>query len=1446
MNALKRFRPKNLPSNLTENVVTDYRASRGSGAGSMFGISSYDGQHLWRFYLDLDAMLIHPSIFLPLAFVKSPVTVGEIKVESDNPAVVEFAHRQWNRFKNNAITRILDSGYAYGWAGSEVVYDVVDGMLHYDHMNFFHSRDVRPLTLNDQIVGISVVNAGQNGAQLYSANENIPNKGFWYAHNRPAGRHFGRSQLLSAHKYWKRLAGVDGAEEMTDLGAYKYAVGFTEIRFPEEKIKIKRNGETVQVEARDLAREMGENLKAGANIQLPSTSDENGKEKWAINFQTPGLSISDLLAREDDLRKQIKMGLGVPPELMEAAETGSGFSGRLIPMMAFLMAQQTPLNDLVDAFDRFILRPLIRANFGPDTVYSVVANDLQDTFRQMFAKDPMGTNGGQQQGQQQPQPAQAGQPDPMQMGEGDDAEGMPPEADLQGITGAQQAKPNQNDAILAAMLEAQHEATERGEPDAAKDEIEALGKLKGANFSALLGWTPAKSQRGGTKAIGTGNDSGRVLYGKQAEAALRGKQTDGVHESHRDRQATRNASAAKAKAVVDKVYNLEEINDQDIADFTEHAPSLTLAELKQARAYMAAKLGGAKKHADIVAKLREHVAKHNDLIKGRVAEHDAVMNAPPEEATRQKQNVVPKEAVEPQPVQEQPQEQPQQPAEPPKEEVTPAPEVKPSGFDWSAIKGHDDYNQNVPSMTGQIAVSGYNANAIPELKAIGATFDPKNKQWNVPANAIEQAKSIAKKHGLKTHNIVSAGDWQRREFVTRVNADNANDPERQKALLSIVDRLDNDDWNNLNATQLHDLLTRGGGVWGNAHKPTVEKLLSTGLLPEKAIAKLLKLHPEFAEKYGAKPQEVSAPIPPTDTPTEPTPTHTGTVSDSGTGASGNAATEGLATHRPDATVEQTSEGKGEEKKEIVGSGNMGEVVRDGDYVFKNTTRPDGTKSKEGEIYEALKGVPGVAEGQQEGDKVKVKHYQEVLSTDTVPNERDRKSMGHVVGKQDNIKRLLLAVNALSDLNMAYNDPLQVGFDDNWQAHVLDFSNAGEIDSANARMDNMTRLTTFLRDFGAEGAADHIEDTMGAYNYLYFKSHKTPEELKKLAAQLVSDPKKKRFQHLAPILDKLSGKNIQYAYYTRNPRPIDTTGRDILQSELDENGLRMVFSEQPLDDDTIRQYNLMPVKHSVKPASTPVGTAQNNSDGSAPVKDAPIEKPKPTPTNAGTISDSGAGASGDAAAAGSGPNTPSMFNEVSSTSETAASPVSPSAPEAQTPQASPSPPATPNASTADSSKPKAAKPKTTKPKTTKPKTTPEPERYASPLSNAHSREEKLKVLKDYIAQEEGITSGPRTLTQESFTRPDIPLPISEGELSDLGQRIKDKIASSSFGTPTTQLYEQFGQPLGLSKHDFMRALWKLKQQGSLRLSQWSGMPDDIPDPDLVIPHSSKLMAYVHAD
>ena len=44
---------------------------------------------------------------------------------------------------------------------------------------------------------------------------------------------------------------------------------------------------------------------------------------------------------------------------------------------------------------------------------------------------------------------------------------------------------------------------------------------------------------------------------------------------------------------------------------------------------------------------------------------------------------------------------------------------------------------------------------------------------------------------------------------------------------------------------------------------------------------------------------------------------------------------------------------------VIGKGNMGEVVKIGDSVYKNSTHKDGTKTLEGEVYQALKGNDNV-------------------------------------------------------------------------------------------------------------------------------------------------------------------------------------------------------------------------------------------------------------------------------------------------------------------------------------------------------------------------------------------------------------------------------------------------------------------------------------------------------
>jgi hypothetical protein len=255
----------------------------------------------------------------------------------------------------------------------------------------------------------------------------------------------------------------------------------------------------------------------------------------------------------------------------------------------------------------------------------------------------------------------------------------------------------------------------------------------------------------------------------------------------------------------------------------------------------------------------------------------------------------------------------------------------------------------------------------------------------------------------------------------------------------------------------------------------------------------------------------------------------------------------------------------------VGSGNTGKVYSDGSEVVKSGRHPDGRETREGEFYKELAGVVGVAPGRKDGDTIRLPHYQEVLSVDTVPDARDRESMGTEVGKNRN--RLLNAANAMGEAGIDYNDPLQVGFDDDYNAHVIDLSNAGKVKPAVALRANIERVARFMKDFGAERTGDSILRAFGILNRAQL--FRSPEDARQRieGRAKVGDRSAKHLLDMGP--EKVAAAGAKYVYYATNPRPIL---RDVLQSEPDEDGVKYILSATPLDADTIRQYSLTPVVH----------------------------------------------------------------------------------------------------------------------------------------------------------------------------------------------------------------------------------------------------------------------------
>ncbi|MBX9680143.1 MAG: hypothetical protein K2X38_15390 [Gemmataceae bacterium] len=361
----------------------------------------------WNFRLDIPAMLIHPMVCTALEYYKSGVAGAEfwggptpgapdpmadmgVPICPENPKVSTYVLEQCNRFWDRGVPK-LQRAYDFGWVGGEPLYEDDNGVLAWNGFKEFAPFDTSLLTKARSPVGMRVAHIeGKEPVDLWMGSEDIPAKALWYAHRPIDGSLYGFSQLYGAWRPWRRAAWKDGAETVIDMAAYRFGVAGPVVRYPDEDYVAPLNtpsttqdslGQGIRY-ARDMARMMAEQAKAGASIGLPSTVDDKGNFKWDVVWPSHVIDVGPLTEYAKSLYDQISYGIGVPPELLQASEVGSGYSGRQIPMESFLEGQQKIADALLMLFIEQVLTPLVKWNFG-DVKWTVKVKSLLATKKKM-------------------------------------------------------------------------------------------------------------------------------------------------------------------------------------------------------------------------------------------------------------------------------------------------------------------------------------------------------------------------------------------------------------------------------------------------------------------------------------------------------------------------------------------------------------------------------------------------------------------------------------------------------------------------------------------------------------------------------------------------------------------------------------------------------------------------------------------------------------------------------------------------------------------------------------------------------------------------------------------------------------------------------------------------------------------------------------------------------
>lgn len=333
---------------------------------------------------DVEQMLYHPYVVTCSSYYKSGVANTEFDIKADSSEVGQFVYKMIDKFWNLGVPK-LQIGWDYGWMGCESMYEESSGVMEWSHFLDFSPRDTWVLTNEYEYWGVRVKNIrGKGFVDLRGETESEPAKGFWYGHRARFQQWYGGTQLMGAWLPWRRLAVMDGAEFIIDQAIYRYGVGGLIVRFPPRAFRRTQNqpsSSPLFQDARSMAQQLVEQFKSGGGIALPSTKytpEQGGDYMWDVDIPTAVINVSGLLEYIKYLQDQIALGVGIAPEIIQASEVGSGYSGRAIPLESFLLSMQQHADTMLQCFLEQVLKPLVRYNFG-ERKWSASAKSLLKT-----------------------------------------------------------------------------------------------------------------------------------------------------------------------------------------------------------------------------------------------------------------------------------------------------------------------------------------------------------------------------------------------------------------------------------------------------------------------------------------------------------------------------------------------------------------------------------------------------------------------------------------------------------------------------------------------------------------------------------------------------------------------------------------------------------------------------------------------------------------------------------------------------------------------------------------------------------------------------------------------------------------------------------------------------------------------------------------------------------
>lgn len=337
-----------------------------------------------------DMMRYDPQVRIGLGARNGLLMAAEVEVTGEQPDMVRFVQAQWDRIWGTAGHQLLRAKL-FGFQPFEVVYRLADrgefaGLVEFQQLLDRPAGSVRLLVSGEEPVGFvlkqsSGMASKTNGSPRHETQVLAP-RALVATFDAECGNPYGCALLARAYPAWYEKWMEGGVKQTMRLRMIKDAyIGDIFWYPPDRKVQTVDGKE---VSWRDIARDIVESRMSGGALTLPLLRDKDGHK--LIDYTPPqGVTgITSIFMWKKDVDLEIWKALEVPPEIIQASTSGSGFSGRWIPFVVALSACHMELAELIRCVDRDILRPLTRLNFAAEPRYDIRPKSLVDIYAKKF------------------------------------------------------------------------------------------------------------------------------------------------------------------------------------------------------------------------------------------------------------------------------------------------------------------------------------------------------------------------------------------------------------------------------------------------------------------------------------------------------------------------------------------------------------------------------------------------------------------------------------------------------------------------------------------------------------------------------------------------------------------------------------------------------------------------------------------------------------------------------------------------------------------------------------------------------------------------------------------------------------------------------------------------------------------------------------------------------